>query len=224
MRDHRDLLPVIIEQENATLPDGYDAWGIKTVTLGNRTYLNYKWPHPGGIATCNPALIDTNNTTPCPSSQGDGLCVATTWRGMASSGIPARLLLLVAYKNSEVLGSWEDKLLRTRTVAVVAQVDGEQLLKTHGHGKNLNGADLRNMILWQASLNNADLTNASLNNADLRNATLNGANLQGATLNGANLQGAYLNGANLQGAYLRGTNLQNTYSDIHTIWPKGRKP
>jgi len=68
---------------------------------------------------------------------------------------------------------------------------------------NLEGADLRGIVL----------NGASLQGAKLRGANLEGASLNGANLQGADLTGAILKGANLQGADLTGANLINSYLD-----------
>ena len=175
-KTHTDLLPVIVEREGATLPEGFDSWGIKSVCPDLRTHGGYQWPYPGHVAECDPARIVSENDDACPTQEGDGLCVAWTWQGMASGGIPARTLLLVAYKSDEVLGRDEYAgKLRTRSVSVVAIVDGERLLREAGYGANLSGANLRG--------------------ASLRGASLYGANMRGASLRGADLYGADLSGA-----------------------------
>lgn len=171
MGEYRDLLPVIIEREQATLPDGFDTWGIKSVRPDLKTYGSYQWPYPGGVAVAD--NVDETNRDACPSRSGDGLCVATTWTGMASGRIPARTLLLVATRSDDVLGHALGKS-RHRQVAVVAVVDGERLIREEGRGAYLRGANLRG--------------------ADLRGAYLGGAYLRGADLHGAYLRGAYLGG------------------------------
>lgn len=151
MSEYIDLLPVIVERENAVLPDGFDTWGIKSVRPDLRTYGGYQWPWLGSIAVAD--AVDEDNTGACPSRPGDGLCVASTWRGMASGGIPARTLLLVATASDDVLG--RDDLVgksRHRRVAVVAVVDGERLLREAGSGADLYGADLRGADLRGADL------------------------------------------------------------------------
>jgi len=210
MAKYRDLIPVIVEREGAVLPDGFDSWGIKSVSPGNRTYGGYKWPHPGGLAECDPSEVSRDNKDACPERLGDGLCVATSWRGMARGYHPARLILLVAYRSGEVLGrDTERGELRTLTVAVVAQVDGELLLRQEGRGANLLGANL---------------LGADLRGADLRNAYLRGAYLRVADLRGADLRGADLRDADLRGADLRGADLSNAVASRHTTWPEGFAP
>ena len=171
MTDYRDLLPVIVEREGAALPDGFDSWGLKSVHPDLRTTRGYRWPAPGDIAECDPGRIIDINTDACPAQVGDGLCVATSWRGMASGSIPARTLLLVAYTCSDVLGRDEvEGKLRCPRVAVVALVDGEWLLRETGTRANLR----------HANLTGAHLTCANLTGANLTCANLTGANLTGA--------------------------------------------
>ncbi len=213
MTTNIDLIPVIVEREHATLPDWCDSWGIKSVQPDLRTHGGYQWPFPGQTASCDPDRLVPDNTGACPLQIGDGLCVATSWRGMASGGIPARTMLLIAYASTEVLGrdNHEGKL-RLPRVAVVALVDGQRLLKEAGSGANLRGANL-----YGADLRGADLTYANLEGADLLGADLTDANLLRANLYGANLYGADLRGADLTGANLTDANLTDanlTYANL----------
>ena len=204
-----DLIPVIVERTKATLPEGFDSWGIKSILPDLTTRNGYQWPFPGGIAECDPKKIDAESASACPRHEGDGLCVATSWRGMASSGFPARTLLLVAYGADEVLGRDDTEgKLRCPRVAVVALADGERLLREAGSWADLRGANLRGADLRGADLSGADLRRANLRGADLRWANLSGADLSGANLRWANLSGADLSGANLSGANLSGANLR----------------
>ena len=210
MSEYRDLLPVIVEREQATLPDGFDTWGIKSVRPDLRTHMGYRWPFPGGVAEATD--VNPSNSGACPSSPGDGLCVATSWRGMASGGIPARTLLLVATHSGDVLGT--DAAVgksRHRRVAVVAVVDGERLLREAGERADLEGAYLLGADLGGADLKGADLKGADLRGADLKGADLLGAYLLGAYLGGADLKGAELGGADLRGADLGGADLGGAY-------------
>ena len=173
---YTDLIPVIVERTKATLPEGFDSWGIKSILPDLTTRNGYQWPFPGGIAECDPKKIDADSASACPRHEGDGLCVATSWRGMASGGFPARTLLLVAYGADEVLGRDDTEgKLRCPRVAVVALADGERLLREAGSGADLRGADLR-----RANLRGANLRWASLSEANLSEANLSGANLSGA--------------------------------------------
>ena len=200
-KKYTDLIPVIVERTKATLPEGFDSWGIKSILPDLTTQNGYQWPFPGGIAECDPKKIDAESASACPRHEGDGLCVATSWRGMASSGFPARTLLLVAYGADEVLGRDDTEgKLRCPRVAVVALADGERLLREAGSGANLRRANLRGADLSWADLSWADLRGADLSGADLSWADLRGANLGGANLRWANLRGANLGGANLSGA------------------------
>ena len=214
-----DLIPVIVERENAVRPDWCDSWGVKSVQPDLRTFGGYQWPYPGHTAECDPGRLVPENTGACPSQIGDGLCVATSWLGMASGGIPARTILLVAYQSMEVLGR-DDAAgkLRLPRVAVVALVDGQRLLREAGAGANLYYAGLTSADLTFADLRGADLTSADLTSADLTSADLRGADLRGADLTGANLYHADLRGADLRGADLRGADLTSARHDHTTIW------
>lgn len=130
-----NLIPVTVDREQATMPAWCDSWGIKSVRPDLRTYGGYQWPWPGQTAACDPNALVPANRDACPSQEGDGLCVATSWRGMASGGIPASTMLLVAYASSEALGGdTENGKLRLPRVAVVAVVDGLRLLRESGAG------------------------------------------------------------------------------------------
>ena len=151
-----NLIPVTVDREQATMPAWCDSWGIKSVRPDLRTYGGYQWPWPGQTAACDPNALVPANRDACPSQEGDGLCVATSWRGMASGGIPASTMLLVAYASSEALGGdTENGKLRLPRVAVVAVVDGLRLLRESGAG-----ADLRAANLYCADLRGANLTGA----------------------------------------------------------------
>lgn len=78
---------------------------------------------------------------------------------------------------------------------------------------DLQGANLRGVVLFRAdlkgaSLDGADLQGVNLQQANLQQASLQGVNFSGADLIGANLQRASLQGADLMGADLLGANLQ----------------
>ena len=194
MKDHTvtvNLIPVTVDREQATMPAWCDSWGIKSVRPDLRTYGGYQWPWPGQTAACDPNALVPANRGACPSQEGDGLCVATSWRGMASGGIPASTMLLVAYASSEALGGdTKNGKLRLPRVAVVAVVDGLRLLRESGAGADLFGADLHGANLRGANLYAADLRDANLTRADLYAANLRDANLRGANLSGANLTDA----------------------------------
>jgi hypothetical protein len=194
-----DLLDVITKDRE--LPEGYDQWAIRTVRPDLRSSNNYRYPFPGRMAKAAGPFSEGRDE--CPSHDGDGICAATTWRGMASGGVVASTLLLVAYKEKHVLGgSRSGGKLRLWRFLVVDVIDGLDLLRKSGKGANLRGANLSG-----ANLSGADLSGANLSGANLRGADLYGANLSGANLHGANLRGADLYGANLRGADLYGANL-----------------
>jgi hypothetical protein len=192
-----DLLDVITKDRE--LPEGYDQWAIRTVRPDLRSRNDYRYPFPGKVAKATGPF--SKGRDECPSHDGDGICAATTWRGMASGGVVASTLLLVAYKEKHVLGgSRSGGKLRLRRFLVVDVIDGLDLLCGSGKGANLSGAKLSGANLSYANLYGANLSGANLSYANLSYANLSGADLSGAKLSGANLSGADLYGANLYGA------------------------
>ena len=223
----RPLLDILTEHR--TLPDGYDAWGMRAVHPDFRSSYGFRWPFPGQVAqAAGPFARD--NTGPCPASVGDGVCTAQTAAGMASGGIPAVTVLLTAHKLADVLGFDNDKV-RASQVLVVDVVDlprlcRESMTEADLCGANLYRADLTGADLRGANLEGADLYRANLEGADLRRANLEWADLYGADLEWADLYGADLYGANLRGADLRGADLcvadlTGARSDKWTTWPDG---
>lgn len=114
-----------------------------------RSSRGFRWPWPGNEAIA--PLPDGKEFTggdPCPQFPGDGLCLAKTWRGAASGGIPAITCLLVEYDEGDVLGEDDDKL-RVSRCRVVDVVDATELVRAGWctgadlRGANLRGADLR---------------------------------------------------------------------------------
>lgn len=57
----------------------------------------YRWPFPGQWAHPTPTGREMTTGGPCPQFDGDGLCLAKTWRGAASAGITAVVALLCDY-------------------------------------------------------------------------------------------------------------------------------
>ncbi len=223
----RPLLDILTERR--TLPDGYDAWGMRAVHPDFRSSYGFRWPFPGQVAqAAGPFARD--NTGPCPASVGDGVCTAQTAAGMASGGIPAVTVLLTAHKLADVLGFDNDKV-RASQVLVVDVVDLPRLCRESMTEADLCGADLyRANLEWadlyRANLYRADLYRANLEGADLRRADLYRADLCGADLCGADLRGADLTGADLREADLyradlTGANLTGARSDKWTTWPDG---
>ena len=166
MTEYKNLLDVLTEDR--TLPDGYDAWAIKSTRPDLTTKNAFQWPFPGNATDVHPLL---DHDASCPREAGDGLCVALDWRGMASSGFPARTLLLVAYRSGEARGDEPGKL-RAPQAFVVALIDGERLVRENGRGANLRWANLSRADLSWANLSGADLSRADLRGADLRSAIL----------------------------------------------------
>jgi hypothetical protein len=140
--------PLDIITAGYSLPDGYDSWGIKSVGFDGRTKHGFQWPEPGKATAVYP--LDDHGSS-CPRRKGDGLCVATTWAGMASGGYRAFCILLVAYRAAETRGNEAGKL-RCPQVFVVDRLDGESLVR-----RNLQGADLRAANLRGANLRDAEM-------------------------------------------------------------------
>lgn len=220
-----DAAQAVSDTHGAGRPDGLQ-WGLRAVHADFTSSYGYRWPFPGRWAECNEPMGGfTCNGGPCPAEPGDGLCVATTWEGMASGGVPALTLLLVGWAEDDVLGSDINKV-RVKRAFVRDVVDGAALARhgagadLHGadlHGANLavaelrgaylRGADLIRVNLYCADLRDAHLAGARLRRADLTRAELRYADLAGADLRYADLYYADLSNANLRGADLRGANL-----------------
>src|SRR5678816_4211958 len=85
------------------LPPECDKWVIRSTKPDITSKHGYQWPFPGNWALAGGPIFDTN-TTGCPTHPGDGICVATTWAGMAAGGYPARTLLLCAINSADIIG------------------------------------------------------------------------------------------------------------------------
>jgi len=194
-----------------------------------RSSRGYVWPFPGGTAEASGPF--TGHTGGCPQAPGDGICLAHTWAGVASGGIPAIAVLVCEYDEADLLGFEGNpglpekvRVTRARVLRVVdfpttlrGDVPRDEALPYEDLGSadlrsaNLVGADLRGAYLRGANLVGADLDGANLADADLRGAYLRGAYLRGANLADADLRGAYLRGAYLRGANLVGADLRGAY-------------
>ena len=220
MAEYINLLDKLTEGRE--LPKGYDHWAIKTVRADFRTKHDFVWPFPGRVARAQGPFLDHNGS--CPSQQGDGICVATTWEGMASGGVPASTLLLVAYRNIDLLGASDYGKLRVKAAKVIDLVDGIRLVSAFGEradlrSANLSSADLSFANLRSANLRSADLRSADLSFADLSFANLSSANLRFADLSSANLYFADLYSADLSFADLRFADLSS--ADLPRLKPQG---
>src|SRR6266571_3936941 len=225
MAEYINLLDKLTEGRE--LPKGYDHWAIKTVRADFRTKHDFVWPFPGRVARAQGPFLDHNGS--CPSQQGDGICVATTWEGMASGGVPASTLLLVAYRNIDLLGASDYGKLRVKAAKVIDLVDGIRLVSAFGERANLSSADLSFADLRSANLSSANLSFADLSFADLRSANLSFADLRSANLSSANLSFADLSFADLRSANLRSANLSSanlssanlSSADLPRLKPQG---
>ena len=87
------------------------------------------------------------------------------------------------------------------------ELDGADLKDANLDGATLAGASLTGATLAGASLVGADLTGANLTGADLSGADLTKADLRNAILSGANVSGALFIEADLRGVTVASTNL-----------------
>ncbi len=192
------LLPAalrIAERRRMTIAAGLDEFGLRACHPDFTSRGRFRWTFPGGWTQAN-GPFDADNAGGCPRAEGDGICVALTWRAMALGGIPATLVLLVGWKSADVLGRDAEKVRVKRAYVVDALTVAGLLAERR--------ADEEPMDLRYANLDGANLYGADLRGANLGGADLRGANLYGADLGGANLGGADLRGANL-GGWVRGS-------------------
>lgn len=111
-------------------------WAWRVVRPDFRSRGDFRWPFPGNWAEASGPFT---NGAPCPSQEGDGVCLAKTWAGAASGDIPARTVLVCGYFANDVLGENEDKI-RVRRAFVSEVWDGERLVRELGRGADLSGA------------------------------------------------------------------------------------
>ena len=116
------------------------AW--RSVWPDFRSSHGFRWPFPGQVATADPNEREFTKGDPCPQFEGDGLCLALTWEGAASGGIPASAVLICAYDPAHVLGQDAAKL-RVSLTHVVEVVDIQHVIRSGAlSGVNLSGAYL----------------------------------------------------------------------------------
>jgi uncharacterized protein YjbI with pentapeptide repeats len=222
--------------EGKTLPEGTDTWAVRSTHPDLRSRNGYRWPASGWAEAPGPIFAD--NVSGYPNEVGDGICVATSWEGMASSNISATTLLLCAFSTVDVLGCAINGTVRVRRAYVVDIVDGVRLVRESGAGAylysanlpgvnlfdtrligvNLNSARLPGANLRASNLTGADMYGANLSRADLSETNLTEADLSFASLHNADLRGADLRGANLTRANLTGADLHNAHltgADLH---------
>jgi hypothetical protein len=202
----RPFLDVILEQAgNPALPEGYDTWGFKIVRPDLRSYGGFRWPWPGG-AVEDPAAQPSDD--PCPTSRTGGYCVALSLAGAAAGGHGHATILLLAYRQADVLADDGHDKRRVRAAYVADVIDG-RLVYRKARYADLQRADLRYADLQRANLQHANLRDADLQRADLERADLQRADLQHANLRYANLWYADLRDADLRDADLRYADLRH---------------
>ena len=203
-----DQMQKIADERGMERPQGLK-WGIRSVRPDLTSRNGFRWAFPGNwIMAKGP--FDTRNSGGCPTKDGDGICIANNWQGMAGGQIPAITLLLVGYRTTDVLGIESDNSkLRVKEAYVRDIIDGTILLISFGYCAHLYGANLRSAYLYGADLYGANLRSANLHGAYLYGANLYGANLSRASLRSANLRTANLRNADLYGADLYGADLHD---------------
>lgn len=189
-----DKMIRIADERGMKAPENL-TYGFLAVRADFTSTHGFRWPFPGKWTDADGPFC-ADNTGACPRSIGDGICVATSWAGMASGDIPALNILLIGYREADILGSdYNGSKLRLKKAFVRDLINGQALLL------RAEGADLSRANLRGADLRGADLIRADLRDADLRDANLRDANLRGADLVDANLIRADLSDADLRGDF-----------------------
>jgi hypothetical protein len=161
-----------------------------------RSSNGFRWPFPGKKAVAPlPEGRYFTRGNPCPEFVGDGLCLAKTWAGAASGGIPAITCLEVTYKPEHVLGEDADKV-RVSECRVVELFDAAGLIRDGWMaGSDLSGSDLRGSDLSYSDLRYSNLRGSNLSGSDLRSSDLRGSDLSYSDLRGSDLRYFDLRGA-----------------------------
>ena len=135
------FIPFELPEAAITEAAGYDLrLGWRAVHPDLRSRDGFRYPFPGQWADAGGPIL--GHTDACPRAAGDGLCVAKTWRGAASGGIPATTVLLVGYDQADVYGEDADKV-RVGAMLVLDVIDVAVLAR---QGR-LAGADLTRAYL-----------------------------------------------------------------------------
>ncbi len=144
----RPFLDVVLDvADNPSLPEGYDTWGFKITRPDLRTFrrqdgTRFRWPWPGGAVTDNTAVA---NGDPCPTGSTGGFCVALDLTGAHDGGYGYGPILLLAYRQADILGRSNHKL-RVRHCLIADLIDAREAYKSSASanltGANLTGANL----------------------------------------------------------------------------------
>ena len=126
---------------------------FRTVHPDFRSSRGYVWPFPGRIAKAAGPFTDHKGG--CPQAVGDGICLATTWHGAASGGIPAVTVLVCSYLPGDLLGQEEGKV-RVKKAKVLRVVDFPATLRGDVPKDDAIPADLRSANLGGADLGGAE--------------------------------------------------------------------
>jgi uncharacterized protein YjbI with pentapeptide repeats len=197
-------------------------WAWKAVDVDHTTRNGFQWPFTGLVKATGPFT----HGSPCPRSEGDGLCLAKTFEGASQRGKTTQLVLLVSYLQKDLLGEDEAKL-RVKQCRVERPEnwihDSWKLITKYGNSANLSLADLgsanlSSAILRFANLSLANLKSANLSSANLSLANLSSVDLSSADLSSANLSSAILRFANLSLANLKSANLSSANLSLANLY------
>ena len=126
-------------------PDMLIGWRV--VNADFTSHGGYRWPFPGNWAEPDVRGCPPRLGGPCPTFEGDGLCIALTPWGAGSGGICLHTVLVVGYYRADILGRDEDKA-RVRRALVLDLWDGQALIRAVGDGASLDGANLVRASLY----------------------------------------------------------------------------
>ena len=120
-------------------------YALKSIQEDGTTRNRFQWPDKGPVEELS--ALNLENTGPCPSRHGDGLCLGKSFAGMAQGWIPTRHILTVRYRKEDVLGEDSQKLRVSRCV-VVKRWTALEWINAHPHQRSyLQGAYLRDAQL-----------------------------------------------------------------------------
>ena len=143
----------IAEKRRMTYPKTVDELSFRACRANFTSTNDFRWSFPGKWAKASGPFTKSSN--PCPSVVGDGLCIARTWSGMASGGIPADLILLVGWSNKDVLADSIGKLRVKKAYVVDVFTIFDLIGESEGKGAYLKGANLEGAYLKGAYLEGA---------------------------------------------------------------------
>ena len=169
--------------------------GWKITRVEGTTSFGFQWPVEGEVVATN---VDPRNTAPCPWRKGDGLCIARTFCGAASSGISLANAqgLWLSYDEKDILGQDRNKI-RVSKCRVLGRFDPIAVIRRGAVGADLHAANLSFADLSYCDLRNVDFRYTNLYHTDLSHSDLRGTDFREATMVCCDLTGARVNDANI---------------------------